>query len=64
MSAYNDVAKNGVMNVESDHMNTANVNTCLPPYFLAALPPSTYNEHKKDFWISQFYFLITLYNFH
>ena len=39
--AYIDLAKKGVMKVDTDHMNTANVRMFFPPYFLAALPPST-----------------------
>ena len=41
MSAYIDFAKNGVMKVDNDHINTASVKMFFPPYFLAALPPIT-----------------------
>lgn len=34
-------ATNGVINVDNDHKNTAEVSTDLPPIFLDALAPMT-----------------------
>jgi hypothetical protein len=38
---YSELPKNGVINVDSDHINTANAKIVLPLYRLAALAPIT-----------------------
>jgi hypothetical protein len=38
---YNELPKNGVINVDNDHINTANAKIVFPLYRFAALAPIT-----------------------
>jgi len=42
ISMYIELPKNGVINVDNDHMNTANAKIVFPLLRLAALAPITY----------------------
>jgi hypothetical protein len=44
ISAGTEVASNGVIEVETDHKNTANNKTAFPPNLLAAQAPITCNK--------------------
>jgi hypothetical protein len=48
INAGTDVAKRGVIEVDTDHRNTANKRTAFPPNLLAAQAPMTCNAGKPE----------------
>jgi len=62
INRVSDSAKNGVINVDSDHMKTARDKITLPLYRLAAVAPITYKSNIRHTYIqrTQALFLLKL----